>query len=100
MNELTTTPAKSFANLELVPIQRQAPQRTGLEELLAAVYRQRFVVAAALAVALIVAIILTLTSDPRYTAVASVQVDQQAPRVFADDSLEPRSDERDPWIER
>ena len=42
------TPAKSFADLELVPLQRQGPRRTGLEELFAAVYRQRFVVMVAL----------------------------------------------------
>ena len=100
MNKLITTtnqpmaPARSFADLELVPLQRPATQRTGLEELLAAVYRQRFVIMAALALALIVGAILTLTSTPRYTAVASVQVDEQAPQVFADDSLQPRADEK------
>ena len=100
MNKLITTsnkaiaPAGSFADLELVPLPRPVSQRTGLEELLAAAYRQRFVIAAAIALALIVGTILTLTSTPRYTAVASVQVDDQAPRVFADDSLEPRTDEK------
>ena len=100
MNKLITTPpksitpAKSFADLELVPLPRQLPRRTGLEELLAAVYRQRIVITVALALTLIVGTILTLTSKPRYTAVASVQVDEQAPRVFADDSLEPRADEK------
>ena len=95
MNELITTPTKSFANLELVPFQGQPSQRTGLEEILASVYRQRFVIAAALGLALIAGVILTLTAEPRYTAVASVQVDQQAPRVFAEDSLEPRTDPRE-----
>ena len=55
MNKLVTTsaksiaPATSFADLELVPVQRQIAQRTGLEEVLAAVYRQRLIIAAALA---------------------------------------------------
>src|SRR5215210_759692 len=100
MNKLITTsnspiaPAGSFADLELVPLPKPVSQRTGLEELLAAAYRQRFVIMAAVALALIVGTFLAVTSTPRYTAVASVQVDDQAPRVFADDSLEPRTDEK------
>ncbi|MFC7536045.1 GumC family protein [Sphingomonas sp. GCM10030256] len=100
MNTLITTsntplsPARSFTELELLPTQRQSSQRTGLEEFFAAVYRQRFVIAAAIALALIAGAILTLTAEPRYTAVASVQVDEQAPKVFADDSLEPQADAR------
>jgi hypothetical protein len=71
MNKLITTsnkaiaPAGSFADLELVPLPRPVSQRTGLEELLAAVYRQRFVIMAAIALALIVGTILTLTSTPQ-----------------------------------
>ena len=100
MNKLITSPQSSmapnrpYADLELVPLPRQPAQRTGIEELLAAVYRQRLVIAAALALALIVGAILALTAKPTYTAVASVQVDEQAPRVFAEDSLEPRTDEK------
>jgi polysaccharide biosynthesis transport protein len=89
------TAAKSFADLELVPLQRQVSHRTGLEEILAAVHRQRLVILTAIAITLIVAGVLTLTAKPSYTAVASVQVDQWAPRVFADDNLEPRADEKD-----
>jgi len=89
------TTANSLADLELVPLQRQVSHRTGLEEILAAVHRQRVVIVTAIAITLIVAAILTLTAKPSYTAVASVQVDQWAPRVFADDNLEPRADEKD-----
>ena len=100
MNKLVTTsgkavtPTKSFADLELVPLPKPGSQRTGLEELVAAAYRQRFVIMVALALALLVGAFLAVTSKPRYTAIASVQVDEQAPRVFADDSLEPRADEK------
>ena len=100
MNKLMMTsgkaiaPANSVADLELVPLHRQVSQRTGLEELFAAIYRQRFVILAALTLALIIGAILALTSKPSYTAVALVQVDEQAPRVFADDRLEPRADEK------
>ena len=58
-------------------------------------HRQRLVILTAIAITLIVAAVLTLTAKPSYTAVASVQVDQWAPRVFADDNLEPRADEKD-----
>lgn len=95
MNNLITTPAKPFADLELVPLQRPALRRTGLEEILAAAYRQRIVIVTALAAALLIGLILTLTSRPHYTAVASVQLDQQAPSVFAADSLQPATDEKD-----
>jgi len=95
MNNLITTPPPSYADLELVPIQRQVPQPTGLEQLVAALYRQRLVIAIAMGLALLVAIILTVTSKPKYTAVASVQLEQQAPRIFAEDNLDPQGDEKD-----
>ena len=50
MNHLIKTPtrsvtaAKSVADLEFVPLQRQVSHRTGLEEILAAVHRQRLVI--------------------------------------------------------
>lgn len=94
MNNLITTNPKTYADLELVPVPRQVPQPTGLEQLLAAMYRQRIVIAAALVAALVVGIILSVTSTPQYTAVASVQLDQQAPRVFADPALDPQADEK------
>jgi capsular exopolysaccharide synthesis family protein len=95
MNNLITTPTPTYADLELVPLQRPVPRPTGLEQLVAALYRQRFVILAALGLALITAVVLSLTAKPEYTAVASVQLDQQAPRVFADDNLDPQIDEKD-----
>ncbi|MCW3796992.1 polysaccharide biosynthesis tyrosine autokinase [Sphingomonas sp. BN140010] len=98
MNRLITTsnqaivPSRPFADLELLSTGRGAPLRTGLEEMLAAAYRQRFVILAALAFALAVGAFLALTATPRYTAVASVQVDEQTPQVFAQNSLEPAAD--------
>lgn len=95
MNNLITTQPKPFADLELVPLQRQVPQPTGLEQFLAAMYRQRFVIAVALGFALLVGVVLWATSKPQYTAVASVQLDQQAPRLFDDEALDPQPDEKD-----
>ena len=94
MNNLITTQPKPFADLELVPLQRQVPQPTGLEQFLAAMYRQRFVIAVALGFALLVGVVLWATSKPQYTAVASVQLDQQAPRLFDDEALDPDTNGR------
>ena len=99
MNQLITTSnqavtAPSFTDLELSPLPRPVSQSTGLEALFAALYRQRVVILVALALTLALAAFLVLTAKPRYTAVASVQLDEQAPSVFAADSLEPRADEK------
>jgi polysaccharide biosynthesis transport protein len=95
MNNLIPMPSPTYADLELVPLERQVPQQTALEQFVAALYRQRLVIAVAMGVALLVGIALSLTTKPQYTAVASVQLDQQAPRVFADENLDPSTDEKD-----
>jgi capsular exopolysaccharide synthesis family protein len=100
MNSLITTAGPRSADLELVPFERpifdRAPPRpTALEQLLAVAYRQRLVIIVIMSVAILIGAYLAITSEPRYTAVASVQLDQQAPKVFADQSLDPQSGEKD-----
>jgi capsular exopolysaccharide synthesis family protein len=95
MNNLITTPDRAFGNMELLSVQRSTPQPTALEQFMAAVYRQRWVIIAALAMAIAIGVALTLTTKPVYTATASVQLDQQAPRVFADQDLDPQGGEKD-----
>lgn len=95
MNNLVTTTPRSYADLELVPLQRQIPQSTPLERLLTALYRQRFVVIAAIAIALLVGGLLSFTSERKYTAVAAVQFDQLTPRVLGPQDLDPQSADKD-----
>ena len=95
MNNLVTTQPRSFADLELVPMQRQVSQSTPLERLLTAVYRQRWVVLAAIITAAVVAALLFMNSERSFTAAASVQFDQLTPRVLGSQDLDPQSAEKD-----
>ena len=46
MNNLILSGQSRFADLELVPLEREIPQSTALEQLFAALYRQRYLLAA------------------------------------------------------
>jgi capsular exopolysaccharide synthesis family protein len=70
-------------------------QATPTERMMAGVYRQRYIVAAIIALALAIGVYLALTARPLYTAVASVQLDQQVPRVLSDPDLDPQSNPQD-----
>lgn len=53
------------------------------------VYRNRYVIAAIIAVSLLLGVAVTLLSTPRYRALASVQIDDQASKVLDNQDLEP-----------
>jgi len=91
MNNIVPVAPNSFADLQMIPLQREVPRSTPLEEILAAVYRQRMVIAACVSVCLILAVIISLALPRQYTAQASVQLDQQTPQVMpAADQLDPQ----------
>ncbi|MDP9423667.1 MAG: polysaccharide biosynthesis tyrosine autokinase [Pseudomonadota bacterium] len=94
MNELV--PAYS-TNLELerIDVPRRELSATRLEQIGAAVYRQRKLGLAIFAAVMLLGLIATLLADRRYTAVASVQLEQQAPRVIADPDLDPQASPAD-----
>lgn len=89
MNELVPTYATNF---ELEPVQpaRREASATRLELIGAMIYRQHRLGLAIFAAALLIGMIVTFASERRYTAVASVQLEQQAPRVIADPDLDPQ----------
>jgi capsular exopolysaccharide synthesis family protein len=89
MNNLVPAAPSSFADLQMIPFARERAGTTPLQEILAAVYRQRWVIAAAVGSALLIALLFTVFQPKRYTASASVQLEQQTPRVFEDDQLDP-----------
>jgi polysaccharide biosynthesis transport protein len=90
MNQLVPTAPRSFAELEMIPLQREVAQATPLEQIFAAVYRQRYVIAGALGACILLALIVSLVSPKQYTAYASVQLEQQTPRLFGDKDLDPQ----------
>jgi polysaccharide biosynthesis transport protein len=90
MNNIVPVAPNSFADLQMIPLQREVPRSTPLEEILAAVYRQRFVIAACVSVCVILAAVISLAFPRQYTAQASVQLDQQTPQVLpAANQLDP-----------
>ena len=89
MNELVPAYTTNF-DLEQVDAPRRESSATRLELIGAMVYRQHKLGLAIFASVLLLGIILTLFAERRYTAVASVQLEQQAPRVIADPDLDPQ----------
>lgn len=68
---------------------------TPIQQIMAALYRQRYPVLAAILLALIVGAAITALTPPRYTAVASVQLEQQAAQVIAAPDLDPQRNPQD-----
>jgi capsular exopolysaccharide synthesis family protein len=89
MNNLVPAAPRTFADLELVPLQREMAPSTPIEQILASAYRQRYVIIAAFFIPIIIAAALNFILPHNYTAVASVQLDQQVPRVVPDNDLDP-----------
>ena len=94
MNELVPTYPTSF-DLERVDGPQREPSPARLEVIGAMVYRQRRLAFAIFGAVMLVGVILTLLTERRYTAVASVQLEQQAPRVISDPDLDPQASPQD-----
>jgi capsular exopolysaccharide synthesis family protein len=90
MNELVPAYTTNF-DLERIEAARREPSATRLELIGAMVYRQHKLGLAIFGAVLLLGLILTLFAERRYTAVASVQLEQQAPRVIADQDLDPQA---------
>ncbi|HET9337169.1 MAG TPA: polysaccharide biosynthesis tyrosine autokinase [Sphingomicrobium sp.] len=89
MNELVPAYPTNF-DLERIEPPRRELGATRLEQVGAMVYRQHKLGLAIFAAVLLLGLVLTLLADRRYTAVASVQLEQQAPRVISDPDLDPQ----------
>jgi len=94
MNNLVPAAPGSYA-VELMPAHREVGTATPIEQLLTGAYRQRYVIAVALVVPILIAVLLSLMAPPSYTAVASVQLDQQVPRVVSETDLDPQLNPQD-----
>ena len=68
---------------------RPAGQAVSMGKVLAAAYRQRRVLLAIVGIALVLGAIVSLLTPRRYSATASVQLDQQTPRVLPNRDLDP-----------
>jgi capsular exopolysaccharide synthesis family protein len=89
MNNLVPVAPNSFAELQMIPFQRDIPRKTPLEDVFAAVYRQRYIIAGSIGICIAIAAIITVFWPRHYTATASVQMDQQTPQIFGDNNLYP-----------
>lgn len=74
---------------------RRELSATRLEQLGAMLYRQHKLGLAIFGAVMLLAVILTFLADRHYTAIASVQLEQQAPRVIADPDLDPQASPQD-----
>jgi len=95
MNNLVPAASNSFADLQMIPVQRETPRITPLQEILAAIYRQRLVIGICLGSMLLIGLLVSVFSPNRYTAVASVQLEQQTPQVIQNATLEPEPNPQD-----
>lgn len=94
MNELVPAYTTNF-DLERVELPRREPSATRLELIGAMIYRQHKLGLAIFAAVMLLGVILTFFAERRYTATASVQLEQQAPRVIADPDLDPQASPAD-----
>lgn len=90
MNNLVPAAPTRYAEAELAPFRRSAPQSTPLELVAASVYRQRLLAGLVFLVALLIGALITYNSPRQYTAFATVNLEQQTPRVLADPELDPQ----------
>lgn len=90
MNSLVTASPQSYSELEFLPVQRPVSRATPIEQLIAAIYRQRWVLIASLGIMVLAAVLFSMLSPKQYTAVASVQLEQQTPQVFGANELDPQ----------
>lgn len=95
MNQLVPAASTPFADLELVPMRPEFGHATPLEQLITALYRQRWVIAAAVGVALAIGVFLTFALPKQYTAVAQVQLEQQTPQLLGDKDFDPQAPVQD-----
>jgi capsular exopolysaccharide synthesis family protein len=89
MNNLVPAPATNVSPVELVGYSSPPVTPTPFERVRAMIYRQRWLGLAVFLTVVLLGALLTFTTSPRYTAVASVQLDQQTPRVINDPDLDP-----------
>ena len=95
MNQLVPAASTPFADLELVPMRPEFGHATPLEQLFTALYRQRWVIAAAVGLALAIGVVLTFALPKQYTAVAQVQLEQQTPQLLGDKDFDPQAPVQD-----
>jgi capsular exopolysaccharide synthesis family protein len=84
--------AHNQANLPGFPAKAGRPpvrNTISIGKLLAAVRRQRVVLGSIVVAALLIGVLVTLASPRTYSATASLQLNQQAPRVFAEGGIDP-----------
>jgi capsular exopolysaccharide synthesis family protein len=90
MNETFNAARSDHAELEYQPDDlAEGGEGIDLRRLWSAVYRSRYYILGVFAAAVVLAILITVLMRPRFTATASVQIDQQAAKVLGSEDTEP-----------
>jgi polysaccharide biosynthesis transport protein len=89
MNNLVLSEQNRFSELGLIPLGRDIPQSTALEQFFAALYRQRYLIIACVSLCMLIGALISIATPRQFTASASIQLDQQTPQIFGDNDLDP-----------
>ncbi|MEM8725317.1 MAG: polysaccharide biosynthesis tyrosine autokinase [Pseudomonadota bacterium] len=85
----TQAVATNGAQIHNISRRKKAPRSVTLSKAIAMAYRQRYVLIAAIGGALLIGALVTLFTAPRYTAQASIQLDQERPNIIPDGDIQP-----------
>lgn len=80
-------------------VERPAPRESVARQLFAAVYRQRWPLIVSLGAALALGLLAALLLPRSYTAIASVQFEQQTPQVISADGLDPEPQDTNRFLQ-
>ena len=87
MNSLATN--RNGAQIHMAARRKRAPGAVTFSSAMAMLYRQRWAAILCIAGALLIGLLVTLMTSPRYVSQASVQLEQNTPTIIPGDSLEP-----------
>jgi uncharacterized protein involved in exopolysaccharide biosynthesis/Mrp family chromosome partitioning ATPase len=73
----------------------QVPRLTAIQQMTSVIYRQRKVIGLAIGLVFLLGVIVTVAMPRQYTAVAAVQLEQQAPQVVSAPELDPQRNQAD-----
>src|SRR5689334_10304964 len=95
MNNLVPATPMNLAPMEWAGYPLSAVRTAPIRHFGAMFYRQRLWAIGVFLAVLLIGTYLTYTAKPKYTAVATVQLDQQVPRVMAENDLDPQPNQGD-----
>ena len=95
MHNLVPVSQSGYSDQELAYYRSEPSRSTSIQRVTAGVYRQRILAIVIFIAAVALGAIFTFRAPRLYTAEASVQLEQQAPRVLSDPDLDPQPNAQD-----